>query len=72
MTAFIAIATVMVVIALAWLLWPLLRAGHRATVERHIANATIYRDQFADLDAWLRERVVPAFVLAQQRAGVAA
>ncbi len=53
-TAFIAIATVMVVIALAWLLWPLLRAGRRATVERHVANATIYRDQFADLDADLR------------------
>ncbi len=54
MTAFIAIATVMVVIALAWLLWPLLRSGQRATVERHVANATIYRDQFADLDADLK------------------
>jgi cytochrome c-type biogenesis protein CcmH len=53
-TAFIAIATVMVVIALAWLLWPLLRSGQRATVERHVANATIYRDQFADLDADLK------------------
>jgi cytochrome c-type biogenesis protein CcmH len=53
-TSFIAIATVMVVIALAWLLWPLLRAGRRSTVERHIANATIYRDQFADLDSDLR------------------
>ncbi len=54
MTAFIAIAAVMVVIALAWLLWPLLRTGQRATVERHVANATIYRDQFADLDADLK------------------
>jgi cytochrome c-type biogenesis protein CcmH len=53
-TAFIAIAAVMVVIALAWLLWPLLRTGQRATVERHVANATIYRDQFADLDADLK------------------
>ena len=51
MTAFIVIATVMVVIALAWLLWPLLRTSQRATVERHVANATIYRDQFADLEA---------------------
>jgi len=50
-TAFIAIAAVLVVIALAWLLWPLLRTSQRATVERHVANATIYRDQFADLDA---------------------
>jgi cytochrome c-type biogenesis protein CcmH len=53
-TAFIAIAAVMVVIALAWLLWPLLRTSQRATVERHVANATIYRDQFADLDADLK------------------
>jgi cytochrome c-type biogenesis protein CcmH len=53
-TAFIAIAAVMVVIALAWLLWPLLRTGQRAAVERHVANATIYRDQFADLDADLK------------------
>lgn len=44
----------MVVIALAWLLWPLLRTSQRATVERHVANATIYRDQFADLDADLK------------------
>jgi cytochrome c-type biogenesis protein CcmH len=57
-TAFIAIATVMVVIALAWLLWPLLRAGRRPTVERHIANATIYRDQFADLDADLKRGII--------------
>ncbi len=51
MTAFIAVATVMVVIALGWLLWPLLRTGSRGTVERHAANASIYRDQFADLEA---------------------
>ena len=51
MTAFIAVATVMVVIALTWLLWPLLRTARRGTVERHAANASIYRDQFADLDA---------------------
>ncbi len=54
MTAFIVIAAIMVVIALAWLLWPLLRTSHRAAVERHVANATIYRDQFADLDADLK------------------
>jgi cytochrome c-type biogenesis protein CcmH len=50
-TAFIAVATVMVVIALTWLLWPLLRTARRGAVERHAANASIYRDQFADLDA---------------------
>jgi cytochrome c-type biogenesis protein CcmH len=53
-TAFIVIAAVMVAIALAWLLWPLLRTSQRATVERHVANATIYKDQFADLDADLK------------------
>jgi cytochrome c-type biogenesis protein CcmH len=50
-TAFIAVATVMVAIALSWLLWPLLRGARRPMVERHLANASIYRDQFADLDA---------------------
>ncbi len=68
MTAFIAIATVMVVIALAWLLWPLLRAGRRATVERHIANATIYRDQFADLDADLRRGTLSESQYAEAKA----
>jgi cytochrome c-type biogenesis protein CcmH len=53
-TAFIAIAAIMVAVALAWLLWPLLRSARRSSVERHVANATIYRDQFADLDADLR------------------
>jgi cytochrome c-type biogenesis protein CcmH len=53
-TAFIAVATVLVIIALGWLLWPLLRAQRQSTVERDVANASIYRDQFADLDADLR------------------
>jgi cytochrome c-type biogenesis protein CcmH len=57
-TAFIAIATVMVVIALAWVLWPLLRTARRSAVERHVANASIYRDQFADLDADLRRGTI--------------
>ncbi len=58
MTEFIAIATVMVAIALAWLLWPLLRSAHRPEVERHVANASIYGDQFADLDADLRRGTI--------------
>jgi cytochrome c-type biogenesis protein CcmH len=57
-TAFIAIATVMVAIALAWLLWPLLRSSRRPEVERHVANASIYGDQFADLDADLRRGTI--------------
>jgi cytochrome c-type biogenesis protein CcmH len=67
-TAFIAIATVMVVIALAWLLWPLLRSARRSTVERHVANAAIYRDQFADLDADLRRGIISEAQYAEARA----
>jgi cytochrome c-type biogenesis protein CcmH len=67
-TAFIAIATVMVVIALAWLLWPLLRSGHGSNVERHVANATIYRDQFADLDADLRRGTLSEAKYAEAKA----
>jgi cytochrome c-type biogenesis protein CcmH len=51
MTAFILIAAVMVAIALAWVLWPLLRPSTVRAVERRAANLTIYKDQFADLDA---------------------
>lgn len=51
MTAFIIIATLMVAAALAWVLWPLLRPSTRATVERRIVNLTVYKDQFADLEA---------------------
>ena len=32
----------MVAIALAWLLWPLLRTRSAPSVERHVANASIY------------------------------
>lgn len=58
MTAFIVVAAGMVVIALAWLLWPLLRVTSRAAVERHAANALIFRDQFADLDADLKRGTI--------------
>ncbi|HSQ09447.1 MAG TPA: c-type cytochrome biogenesis protein CcmI, partial [Burkholderiaceae bacterium] len=67
MTAFIAIATVMVAIALAWLLWPLLRAARRPVVERHVANASIYGDQFADLDADLRRGTISEASYAEAR-----
>jgi cytochrome c-type biogenesis protein CcmH len=66
-TAFIAIATVMVAIALAWLLWPLLRAARRPVVERHVANASIYGDQFADLDADLRRGTISEAGYAEAR-----
>ena len=51
MTAFIVVAILMVAAALAWVLWPLLRPGHRAAVERRFVNLTVFKDQFADLDA---------------------
>jgi cytochrome c-type biogenesis protein CcmH len=67
-TAFLAIATVMVVIALAWLLWPLLRAGSRSSLQSHVANAAIYRDQFADLDADLARGTISEASHAEARA----
>jgi cytochrome c-type biogenesis protein CcmH len=66
-TAFIAVATVMVAIALAWLLWPLLREARRPVVERHVANASIYGDQFADLDADLRRGTISETNYAEAR-----
>jgi cytochrome c-type biogenesis protein CcmH len=50
-TTFIIVAILMVAAALAWVLWPLLRPANRVSVERRVANLTIYKDQFADLDA---------------------
>ena len=57
----------MVAIALAWLLWPLMREARRPVVERHIANASIYRDQFADLDADLRRGTISETKYAEAR-----
>jgi cytochrome c-type biogenesis protein CcmH len=50
-TTFIIIAALMVAAALAWVLWPLLRPANRASVERRMVNLSVYKDQFADLDA---------------------
>ena len=58
MTAFIAIATVLVVIALGWLLWPLLRGQHQSSVERHVANASIYRDAVVGVDQEAADPVI--------------
>jgi len=67
-TAFIAVATLLVVIALAWLLWPLLRVQRHSAVERHVANASIYRDQFSDLDADLRRGTISDAQYAEAKA----
>jgi cytochrome c-type biogenesis protein CcmH len=50
-TAFVIIAVAMVTVALAWILWPLLRPTASQSVEHAAANVTIFKDQFADLDA---------------------
>ena len=54
MTTFIIVAVLMVAAALAWVLWPLLRPANRKSIETRAANLTIFKDQFADLDADLR------------------
>ncbi|HEX5639544.1 MAG TPA: c-type cytochrome biogenesis protein CcmI [Burkholderiaceae bacterium] len=51
MTTFIIVAALMVAAALAWVLWPLLRPSNRTSVERRMVNLSVYKDQFADLDA---------------------
>lgn len=51
MTTFVIIAVAMVTVALAWILWPLLRPTAARSVEHAAANVTIFKDQFADLDA---------------------
>jgi cytochrome c-type biogenesis protein CcmH len=50
-TTFIIVAALMVATALAWVLWPLLRPANRTSVERRMVNLSVYKDQFADLDA---------------------
>jgi cytochrome c-type biogenesis protein CcmH len=50
-TTFIIVAALMVATALAWVLWPLLRPSNRTSVERRMVNLSVYKDQFADLEA---------------------
>lgn len=57
MTAFTALAALLVVVALGFLLWPLLRVP-RAAASVEAANLSIYRDQFAELERDLRLGVI--------------
>lgn len=50
----------MVTVALAWLLWPLLRPNVGQSIEHSAANITIFKDQFADLDADLARGSISA------------
>ena len=58
MTAFVIVAVAMMALALAWVLWPLLRPRTSRSVERSAANVTIIKDQFADLDADLARGIL--------------
>ncbi len=51
MTSFIVTAVIMVAVALAWIVPPLLRAGSRARVDRTAVNIGILKDQLAELEA---------------------
>jgi cytochrome c-type biogenesis protein CcmH len=48
---FVAVTAAMVVAALAWVLWPLLRGGRGDGVQRAASNVAILRDQLAELDS---------------------
>ena len=50
----------MVTVALGWVLWPLLRPGGARSVEHTAANVSIFKDQFADLDADLARGTISA------------
>ena len=61
MTIFVIIAIAMVLVALAWVLWPLLRPVIALqSVEHSAANVTIFKDQFSDLDADLARGTISA------------
>ena len=60
MTAFLFIAAAMAAVALGWVLWPLLRPGSARSVEHAAANVSIFKDQFADLDADLARGTISA------------
>jgi cytochrome c-type biogenesis protein CcmH len=50
-TAFLVTAVIMVAVALAWIVPPLLRGGGRARVDRTAVNLGILKDQLAELEA---------------------
>lgn len=68
MTAFITAALLMTVLALAWVLPPLLRRRrHGGGVERDASNLALLRDQLAELDADLRSGTLSAEQYAKAR-----
>jgi cytochrome c-type biogenesis protein CcmH len=59
-TAFVLIAAAMLAAACAWVLVPLLRRRHAASIDRESSNLAILRDQRAELEADLANGVVSA------------
>jgi len=68
MTSFIVSATVMLLLAVAIVLRPLLKGGTGTGVARHTANFEIYRDQFAELGNDLKSGVLGAEQFDQAKA----
>ena len=67
MTTFVIVAVAMVALALAWVLWPLLQPTTSRSVEHVAANVTIFKDQFADLDADLARGILSAEQYAESK-----
>ena len=68
MTAFIVIAAVLLMLAVAIVLRPLLKAGTRTGVAREKANFEIYRDQFTELENDLKSGLLGAEQFDQAKA----
>lgn len=60
MIVFIAIAVLLTLLTLAWVLRPLLRSAHKAGVSSERLNASIYRDQLEALERDLARGVISA------------
>jgi cytochrome c-type biogenesis protein CcmH len=70
MPVFALVAAVLVVVALAFLLPPLLRRAPTAGVSTDAANISVYRDQLAELEADVRRGVITEAQSAQARAEI--
>ena len=70
MTTFIVSAAVLLLLAIAILMRPLLKAGARTGVAREKANFEIYRDQFAELENDLKSGVLGAGQFDQAKADI--
>ena len=68
MTWFVIAATVMIAVALAWVIPPLLRRKEGGAVSRRGSNLAVLRDQLAELDADLRNGTIAAEQHARARA----